>query len=271
MLFSCTPSKLAAFDCPRRYRFTYLDTPRPSRGRPWAHSSLGASVHLALARWWSLPLSARTPDEGERLVERAWLPDGFKDDAQSQRYRDVAARWVRDYLGNVDPSTEPIGVERTVAFVTPQLAVSGRVDRIDERALGNAPGQLVIVDYKTGRRGVAEDEARGSLALALYVLGARRALRREGHRVELHHVPTGEVVAFEHTDASLARQVARAEATAQDIVAAVDTLESGADPDEVFPAVSSPVCSWCDFRAQCPVGQAAGPEIVSWAGLPELA
>jgi putative RecB family exonuclease len=266
VLFSCTPSRLATFDCPRRYRFTYLDKPRPPKGKPWAHSSLGAAVHLALARWWSLPLNARTPDEGERLVEREWLTEGFKDDAQSQRYRDVSARWVRDYLDGADPAVDPIGVERTVAFMTDRLAVSGRVDRIDER-----DGELVVVDYKTGRRGVSEDEARGSQALALYVLGARRALRQDCHRVELHHVPTGEVVAFEHTEESLARHVGRAEATAQDIVVATDTLESGGDPDDVFPAVPSAICSWCDFRAQCPAGQAASKEITPWAGLAELA
>jgi RecB family exonuclease len=291
MLFSCTPSRLAAFDCPRRYRFTYLDKPRPPKGKPWAHSSLGAAVHLALARWWSLPLAARTPDEGERLVEREWLTfggppgrggvaagGGYKDDAQSQRYRDAAARWVRDYLEDLDPAVDPIGVERTVAFMTDKLAISGRVDRIDERSDGGDPGspgaaargELVIVDYKTGRRGVSEDEARGSQALALYVLGARRVLRRECRRVELHHVPSGDVVSFEHTDESLARHVMRAEATAQDIVVATDTLESGADPDEVFPAVPSALCSWCDFRAQCPTGQAASKEITSWAGLAEL-
>ncbi|MGH8960959.1 MAG: RecB family exonuclease [Jatrophihabitantaceae bacterium] len=277
MLFSCTPSRLATFDCPRRYRFTYLDKPRPPKGTPWAHNSLGAAVHLALARWWSLPLPARTPDVGERLVEREWLSEGFKDDAQSQRYRDVAARWVRDYLVRIEPDVDPIGVERTVAFMTDRLAVSGRVDRIDERD-GSTPsnrdvaggGELVIVDYKSGRRGVSEDEARGSQALALYVLGTRRALRRASRRVELHHLPTGEVAAFEHTDDSLARHVARAEATAQDIVVATDTLESGADPDEVFPAAPSAMCSWCDFRAHCPAGQAAAKQITPWAGLPEL-
>jgi putative RecB family exonuclease len=291
VLFSCTPSRLAAFDCPRRYRFSYLERPRP-KTRPWAHNSVGAAVHLALAGWWSLPMSARTPDEGERLVEREWVPQGFKDDAQSQRYRDIAARWVRDYLAErADPAVDPIGVERTVAFPTERLAVSGRVDRIDERNGGSpgsedggAPsnegvaaggpaaggGELVIVDYKTGRNGVSEDDARGSLALALYVLATRRALRRECRRVELHHLPSGEVVTFEHTEQSLARHLARAEATAEDIVTATDTLESGADPDEVFPPVPSPLCSWCDFRELCPEGQAASKDITPWAGLAEI-
>jgi len=49
-LYPCTPSRLHAWlDCPRRYRFTYLDRPAPQKGPPWAHNSLGASVHNALA------------------------------------------------------------------------------------------------------------------------------------------------------------------------------------------------------------------------------
>jgi RecB family exonuclease len=267
-LFACTPSRLAAFDCPRRYRFTYLDRPRPPTGPPWAHNTLGSAVHTALARWWSLPREHRTPDEGERLVDRAWSGEGFKDDAQSQRYRDVAARWVRDYLAeHVDPDDEPIGVERTVAAPTRRLALSGRVDRIDERA---PSGELVVVDYKTGRHGVRPGDARGSLALALYVVGTRRALRRACRRVELHHLPTGEVAAFEHTEESLSRHVARAEATADDIVAATDTLASGAEPDEVFPAAPGPLCAWCDFRDVCPEGRAAAPAVTPWAALPAL-
>ena len=47
-LFVCTPSKLGAYaDCPRRYRYSYVDRPAPPKGPPWAHNSLGASVHTA--------------------------------------------------------------------------------------------------------------------------------------------------------------------------------------------------------------------------------
>jgi RecB family exonuclease len=139
------------------------------------------------------------------------------------------------------------------------------VDRIDERG-----EELVVVDYKTGRQELTEDDARGSQALALYALATRRTLRRDCRRVELHHLPTGRVAAFEHTDESLARHLARAESTADDIGAAVDTLASGADADDVFPPVPRPSCSWCDFRSHCPEGQAASPQLDSWAGLAQL-
>jgi hypothetical protein len=262
-LFACTPSRLAAFDCPRRYRFSYVDRPAPQRGRPWAHNTVGATTHLALAKWFHLPRRQRTPQMGAHLVERNWQHVGFRDEAQSVRSRDEAAGWVHAYLtGSVEAGDDPVGVERTVATHTPRLAVSGRVDRIDERG-----DELVIVDYKTGRRGVGEDDARGSQALALYVLGARRTLRRACRRVELHHVPTGSVAAFEHTDESLQRHLDRAEQTAADIVSATDTLAAGAHVDEVFPPVPSNACAWCDFRQLCPEGRAGSPELEPWAGL----
>ncbi|SDJ33040.1 PD-(D/E)XK nuclease superfamily protein [Frankineae bacterium MT45] len=289
-LFSCTPSRLTTFDCPRRYRMTYLDRPTPPRGAPWAHNTMGAVVHLALHRWWQLARAKRNPENGGWLVERHWQHDGFRDLEQSLTWRSRAKEWVEQYLRGVDADDEPVGVERTVATRTERLAVSGRVDRIDRRE-----GELVIVDYKTGRHIPSEDDARGSLALALYALGARRTLREGCRRVELHHLPSGSVAAFEHTDESLQRHIARAEASAEDIVATTDTLagllsespartRAGENPrppgmtaaetavaDDLFPAVPGNQCSWCDFRRNCPPGEASSRALDSWSGLAEAA
>lgn len=269
-LFAATPSKLAAFDCPRRYWFNYLARPAPGKGPPWAHNTVGAAVHVALARWWQLPAVQRTPAAGATLVHRHWQTDGFADAAQSEAWRDQAATWVRQYLSDeverADPAIEPRGVERTVATRTNRLSLSGRVDRIDER-----DGELVIVDYKTGRSRLDGDDARGSLALALYAVAAERTLHQHCRRVELHHLPTGQVAAFEHTDRSLQQHLERADQTATDIMAALDTVEGGADPAEVFEPAPSSGCSWCDFRRLCPAGQAASQPKASWAGLGELA
>jgi putative RecB family exonuclease len=118
-LYPCTPTRLTTWlDCPRRYRFSYLDRPQPPKGPPWAHNSIGASVHSALADWWGLPLSRRTPDEGRRLVRKRWLHEGFRDSAQSGQAAERAVGWVGDYLSGVDPTVEPVGVERTVSTPT---------------------------------------------------------------------------------------------------------------------------------------------------------
>jgi RecB family exonuclease len=262
-LFSCTPSRLASYsDCPRRYRMTYLDRPTPPRGAPWAHNSLGASVHNALRAWWDLPRDRRTAAAAVGLLRSGWITDGYRDREQSEATRVRASRWVEEYVAELDPDDEPIGLERTVATRTDTLAVSGRIDRLDDRG-----GELVVVDYKTGRSELSTDDARGSQALALYAVAAGRTLRRPCHTVELHHLPTGTVHAFTHTEESLARHLRRAEGTAADIVAATGKLAAGATQDEAFPPAPSTRCGWCDFRRHCPEGRAASAEKEPWVSV----
>jgi RecB family exonuclease len=265
-LFSCTPSRLTTWlDCPRRYRMTYLDRPPLQRGPAWAHNTVGAAAHLALARWWDLPAERRTGAAARGLLERAWQTDGFSDPEQADRWKGFTGDMVERYADGLDPVEEPVGVERTVAFKTEALAVSGRVDRVDRRG-----DELVVVDYKTGRSALTEDDVRGSLALALYALACARTLRTPCTRVELHHLPSGKVLAWEHTPETLARHVGRAEAIAAEASAAKDALDAGGDPDEAFPPRPSAVCGWCDFARHCPEGLAAsgGPK-TPWAGLPQ--
>ena len=212
-LYSCTPTRLATWmDCPRRYRMSYLDRPAPPKGPPWAHNSLGASVHNALAGWWRLPLPRRTVQAAGALVTTGWIGEGFASDAQSARYRDWARSLVETYVDGLDPADEPVGVERTVATRTDKIAVSGRIDRLDARPRADSDGtggtggggtgdtELVVVDYKTGRHVLSVDDARSSLAMAIYAVAASRVLRRDCRRVELHHLPSGQVLAWEHTD-----------------------------------------------------------------------
>src|SRR3954467_14908627 len=91
-LFPATPSKLAAFaDCPRRYRFSYVDRPTPPKGPPWAHNTLGAAVHPALRSGWALPVERRTAQAARQLLYSAWSQNGFRDAEQSQRWRARAA------------------------------------------------------------------------------------------------------------------------------------------------------------------------------------
>jgi RecB family exonuclease len=261
-LFVCTPSKLAAYeDCPRRYRYGYLDRPAPPKGPPWAHNSLGASVHTALRNWYALPLDRRRPEVLPTLLRATWVREGYRDDAQEKESFDRARAWLETYLADTDPLDDPVGVERVVAVKTATLALSGRVDRIDRRG-----DELVIVDYKTGRAGLSSDDARGSRALALYAYAAQRVFRRRTRRVELHHLPSETVAAFEHTDESLARHLSRAEAAAQDILAAERAVAAGADPDEAFPTAPGALCSWCDYRRSCPAG-ADAPTRQPWAGV----
>jgi RecB family exonuclease len=277
-LYSCTPTRLSTWlDCPRRYRMSYLDRPPPPKGLPWAHNSLGASVHNALAGWWRLPRAERTPAAAGTLLARGWITEGYADQAQSDACLSWARGLVEQYTTGLDPDAEPAGVERTVATRTEVIALSGRIDRLDRRpadrgAAGQGPAtELVVVDYKTGRRPLTTDDARSSLALALYALAAGRVLRQPCHRVELHQISLGTVIRWQHTGESLARHLSRAEDIAEECAAADGIYRGGsagpAELDRVFAPRPGPACGWCDFRAHCPEGMAAADQRRPWDGL----
>jgi RecB family exonuclease len=295
-LYACTPTRLNTWlDCPRRYRMSYLDRPPPAKGPPWAHNSLGASVHNALAAWWRLPRGERTVAAAGDLLTAGWLSDGFADDAQSATYQANCRRLVEDYVTGLDPRREPAGVERMVGMRTELIAVSGRIDRLDDRRHADGSAELVVVDYKTGRQQLTQDDARSSLALALYALAAERVLRRPCRKVELHHLPSGQVLAWQHTDDSLARQLRRAEDLAAECEAADEQYREAGQPsggpaaapavpgqrgaadsakspavDEAFPPRPGSWCGWCDFRAHCAEGSAAAERRRPWDGLAAL-
>jgi PD-(D/E)XK nuclease superfamily len=254
---------------------SYLDRPAPPKGPPWAHNSLGASVHNALAGWWRLPLPRRTVQAAGALVTQGWIGEGFAGDAQSASYRDWARSLVEAYVTGLDPADEPVGVERTVATRTDMIAVSGRIDRLDARPRSDgAEGtELVVVDYKTGRHLLSVDDARSSLAMAIYALAASRALRRDCRRVELHHLPSGQVLAWEHTSETLQRHLRRAEDVAAECADADERMRAPLPRekyDEVFPPRPRPACGWCDYLRNCPEGQKAAAPHRPWDALTEL-
>jgi putative RecB family exonuclease len=270
-LYPCTPTRLASWlDCPRRYRMTYLDRPPPAKGPPWAHNSLGASVHNALAGWWRLPLARRTVAAAGDLLDAGWIDQGYAGDAQSAQYRHSARAMVERYAATLDPAVEPLGVERTVGARTDQIVLSGRIDRLDERREPGGGRALAVVDYKTGRRPLTDDDARASMPLALYALAAARMFHAVCRRVELHHLPTGTTAAWEHSDEGIGRHLRRAESIAAECAGADGRFRAGlpaAEVDSVFPPRPGPPCGWCDYRSLCPEGMAAAAPRQPWDGL----
>ena len=254
-LVRVTPARLATWDgCPRKYRMTYLDKPTPPRAGAWAHSTLGAVVHNALRAFFELPLVQRTPERAAELVGRCWKSDGFESARQAAEYRERARGWVADYVRGTDVDA-PVALERWVSAPAGSIIAEGRVDRIDRRG-----AEFVVVDYKTGRRALTTADARDSRALALYALAARKTLRGRCCRVELHHLPSGSVVSWEHTEDTVTEHLRSAEQLAAELRSAGEAHEAGQYRDEeLFPPRVGRHCSWCDFRAHCPEGRQAAP------------
>lgn len=255
-LVRVTPARLATWaGCPRKYRMNYLDKPTPPRAGARASSTLGAVVHNALRAFFELRPGERTPERAAELVGRFWKSDGFAGPQQAAEHRERAQGWVADYVRATE-GREPVALERWVSAPAGSIIAEGRVDRVDQRG-----DELVVVDYKTGRRALTTADARDSRALALYALAVRGTLRGRCRRVELHHLPSGSVVSWEHTEDTINEHLRSAEQLAAELRAAGQAHEAGEYRDEeLFPPRVGRHCSWCDFRAHCPEGRQAAPE-----------
>jgi len=264
-LYRVSPSKVSTWlNCPRRFRYQYVDKVKAPGN--WAHLSMGNSIHDALRDWYDLPPQQRTPESAAELLRRDWRPQGFRDAEQSEQWRESAAQMVAAYAAGCDPELQPFGSERTLAARTETLSISGRVDRLDP--VDGDDRRLVVVDYKTGKTVPTVDDARGSMALALYAITVQQTLRRECVAVELHHVPSGVIVRWEHSPEALDRHLRRVEQIASEMRGAEDALAARGDADALFPCETSRLCGWCDYRSMCAAGQAASAEQERWAGLP---
>ena len=248
-----TPAKLDTFDsCPRRFRYVYIDRPAPSRGAPWAHTGIGSAVHNALRAIWDVPPARRSVQAVVTELRGLWPASGFRDTEQSRRALGIMSEQVAAYVEeHVDFTGQPRGIERTVGAPYGDLAISGRIDRVDELD----DGSLVVIDYKTGRAVPTEHEARASMQLAVYAVAVERTFRARCARVELHHIPSGVIAGAEITEQTRERQMRRAADTADDIDRAKERLAAGVDPNVAYPAQVGPACGHCDFWSHCAEGR----------------
>lgn len=286
-----SPSAAGAFlDCPRAFWHERVRKPRlPRRGGPWAHLSRGGSIHAALSLLMDDPPERRTPDRAVQLLAQVWQTGGYRDKKQNGDAFIAAADWVAQYVERPEVvAAVTRGNERDLSALYPAkepvVRLEGRLDRIDERepATPERPASLVVVDYKTGKQAPTQEDANASIQLALYVwlvmhgpLGRRAG--RWCTRAELHHVPSGEVIAVEYDKeritrllnrlVDLVREIERARKTAEEAAATLPKDEAEAVALATFPARPSGLCASCSFLDYCDEGKARARRAPGWAYL----
>jgi RecB family exonuclease len=126
-----------------------------------------------------------------------------------------------------------------VSSPTDRIVAEGRVDRIDYR-----DGELVIVDYKTGRQATTQAAADADEALTVYAALAERRLGRPVSRLVLDYVVAGEQVVTERPPEVLRERLDEVLATARRL-----------RDDREFTPRPGPWCAGCDLLQRCAAGQ----------------
>jgi DNA helicase-2/ATP-dependent DNA helicase PcrA len=235
-------------ECPLRYCLSHV------RQVPLPVSPVlmyGSALHHAIQVWHQhrtrgLPIASR---DVVAAYTEAWSNEGFLTPAHEERMfaqgREALERFVRRDLAT---GIVPLAFESEFEFRVGLTRVSGRFDRIDERAEG-----IVLVDYKSSEvddPGDAAQRARESARdgqLGLYALAYRETRGALPARVELDFVGSGVVgsadVQPEHLDRALER---------------IGTAAAGIRAARFEPTPAARTCGHCDYRHVCPHSAARG-------------
>jgi putative RecB family exonuclease len=245
---SLSPSKVAGFrDCALAFRFSAIDRLEEP---PSPHAAKGTLVHRALERlFWHHHAGLRTPEVAQAELVAAWddLSDteefaglGLGPD-EERAFRADAASLVEGYLRLEDPDTvNAVGMELTLEAEIGGLLLRGIVDRLDV----TDGGELVVVDYKTGRVPSANQEQQRLAGVQFYAFLCEQVLGRRPAKVRLLYLREPVCIEAEPSDQTLRGLRQR--------TTAVWSAIERACRDEDFRPRPSALCNWCAFKALCP-------------------
>ena len=159
----------------------------------------------------------------------------------AEGFRSDADRLLRNYFDLEDPNeVNPVGIELTLEARVGAMRLRGIIDRLDL----TPDGELVVIDYKTGRAPSPGFEHSKLIGVHIYALlcqevigrppgGGQTAPPQRAHR---HHLRTLR---------------AGAPRTAVKAMAVWSAIERACENEDFRPR-PSPLCNFCRFQAFCP-------------------
>jgi putative RecB family exonuclease len=234
-------------DCALAFRFTAIER-LPDPATVWTVK--GTLVHSALeGLFWNHPQGARSPRAAQDELHHAWTE--LQDDAD---YRSLglspdgagsfladAEQLVANYFLLEDPDeVTPVGIELTLDAPLGDVRLRGILDRLDL----TPEGELVVVDYKTGRAPSDAYLQSKLTGVQTYALLCQEVLGRRPAQVRLLHLKEPTVITAEPTEQGLRGQRTK--------TLAVWSAIERACRDEDFRPRTGPLCRFCRFRDFCP-------------------
>lgn len=233
-----SPTRLRLYlFCPKAYHYYYVSGLR--WGEMTAASSFGGSLHRALQSFHEAgPLAASSVEDLLENFRSSWTTAGYQDSAEEAEHRDAGESILRQYFEAAQvPGREAVLVERQVKWEYSDYILTGKIDRLD-RLPG---GELEIIDYKSGRREVTEEEVRASLAMAVYQLIVARQRPNTPVLATILCLPTGASATVRRTPEELEGIEREIGAVAARILA-----------ETTYAATPGPHCAGCAFQRICP-------------------
>ncbi len=245
---SLSPSKVTSFrDCALAFRFTAIER-LPDPATVWTVK--GTLVHTALeGLFWNHPRGGRSPEAAATELHAAWAtlqddPDFVSlelDPDTASAFLADAEHLVANYFELEDPDeVTPVGIELTLEARLGDVRLRGILDRLDL----TPEGELVVIDYKTGRAPSDAYLQSKLIGVQTYALLCQEVLGRRPVEVRLLHLKEPTMIIAEPTEQGLRGQRTK--------TLAVWSAIERACRDEDFRPRTGPLCRFCRFRDFCP-------------------
>ncbi|KJE78079.1 RecB family exonuclease [Ferrimicrobium acidiphilum] len=247
---SLTPTKVTAFkDCAYAFRLSVIDkVPQPLS--IWTVK--GVLAHRALERFYfTIPALERTPHKARIIVQdelNYGLNQGYAasflanlSEAARVRLAEEVEQLVMNVFSLEDPTTTNVlGTELMLEFQVGDVLARGVIDRLDR----DPDGELVVVDYKTGRPPSHTHEQDKLAGVLFYALLVERVLGVRPKSVKLMYLRDRMVIESEATSHRLQAVEGKTAAIWAAVRMACETGNFRPRP--------SRLCNFCAYQCQCP-------------------
>jgi len=182
-------------DCPRQYWYRYEQRLPAVQS---AEAVQGVILHEVLMRAGAIRQSGKavSAQHIRSLHREVWGGTSFPDERRAPTFKRNGAAQLEAYRKAGGFNARPEFLEQPFAVTLDGWTLRGIIDRVDR-----AESAWRILDYKSGR---PVTRSRRDLQVALYALGASKALHLEPVELEVVYLASGEKIRVERPDALVA-------------------------------------------------------------------
>ena len=255
MIKNLSPSRASQFKtCPKQFKFANIDKIKEPTTVVQAK---GTTVHQALEDLFDLPPEERNTEKLHNLFREAWTKVRGNDEhhnlfssvEEEREWGLDGLKLLNNYMSIEDPTSfEPLERERWVRGSIEDLNLRGILDRMDR----NNKGELVIVDYKSGKAPLAKYKEPRFFALKLYALLIQKELGEMPSELKLIYLKNSTIHTLKVSQESLDQVKIEDLEIWKNIKIAFETNE--------FPATKNTLCDWCYYKPICPVFNENAPD-----------
>ena len=255
MIKNLSPSRASQFKtCPKQFEYAnVIKITEPTNDV----QAKGTTIHTALELLFDELPKNRTKDKLHKLFRNEWnnirnddeFSNLFTSKEEERAWGLDAYKLLSNYLQLEDPKEiEPLERERWVRGRIEDLNLRGILDRMDEDEDGN----LVILDYKSGKAPNPKYKEPRFFALKLYALLIEQEIGKMPTELKLIYLKNSTVHSLKVNSQMLAEVRSEILGIWEDIKVSFE--------NENFPAIKNTLCNWCYYKPICPAYNQDSPD-----------